>query len=926
MQRVQWMLGIGIALIVGALHARGLLAPAQRGFDDLHARLWRFYAPPPTDRVVIATIDDRGIETFGRWPWPRRYLAEAIREIDRAGASVIALDLLLDNPQRPEIIDVETGEVVNNDAELAAAIEAHGRVVLATSFMYSRRDESRVYGESTARLAPFPEVLRKVRADRGVSTDALRAALLPEAPPLGPATDDLRVKAERARTLLRSMDRSSTLAPPEVLKAWPISTAPQPPIAAFADVGAMLASVSFAGGDSDGVVRRIPLWTDVEGRLFPTLGLAAAAVHLGVELDDIVIDARGVLIPRGGASPLRLRTHRATLKDIADLGVRDGMLYVAWPRSGWGSPEPTLRGWRWQFARDRVVNGSLTHEPGEVSLARILETSRLIGRIRVNLRELHEGLGFADRALGGMPVDMGALNMGDEALRALEPETAEWREAFREQREAWTACVEHARWLLESFEGVEELSPEDVAFRDLCAAIVEGVPAQMAVIERGVENVVAWRAQLRSRLNGAVCFVGWTATGAAADFVSTSVDPNTPGVHVHGAVLSSILTPHLIRTGSLWLDLPALLLLGTLGVWIGVRFPVFLGPVALVAVMASYLALNHVLFWDRLGVMVASAGPFLAASLGWLSVTLHRLLVEERSRRRTEGRFRSYVSPDLVDILVNNPNLDTMAPQKRELTIMFTDLAGFTTLSERLGTEKTSAVLGAYLREMTQILQNRRATLDKYLGDGIMAFWGAPIEDEFHATHAAEAALDMLNALDRMNREGVFGDAGELVVRIGIATGDVNVGDFGNPPLKSAYTVIGDSVNLAARLESANKQLGTSAVITGRVRELLSENVRTRRLGRLKMVGKHEWVEILELLGDRRPHGDRTEEWIRLTEAGVDAFIGGDFDLCERNFGMLEKDFGDTALAGLYRRSIAALRDAGATPPDFDGSISLVEK
>ena len=227
---------------------------------------------------------------------------------------------------------------------------------------------------------------------------------------------------------------------------------------------------------------------------------------------------------------------------------------------------------------------------------------------------------------------------------------------------------------------------------------------------------------------------------------------------------------------------------------------------------------------------------------------------------------------------------------------------------------------------MTDILQTRRATLDKYLGDGIMAFWGAPIEDEFHATHASEAALDMLDTLDRMNADGTFAGAGPLKVRIGVATGEVNVGDFGNPPLKSAYTVIGDSVNLAARLESANKQLGTTAIITGRVKELLSPGVRTRFIGRLKMVGKNEWVEIYELLGGRTPHADRTEAWVSATESAVLEFIRGNFDAAEAAWGRLEQDFGERTLARLYRQAIASLRDAGGVPPDFDGSISLIEK
>lgn len=924
MRRVQWAIGLTLTAIIGALHLLGHTEYLERPLEDLHMRMWRLAAPTPTDKVVVAAIDDRGAETIGRWPWPRRYLAEAIDEISAAGASVIALDITLDTPQVPEHPEgVE--DPIDNDAILAEAIRAHGRVVLATSFMYARIDELRLYDVATARTAEFIDVLDAIATDPAISDGALLSRLLPHALPRGPEMDDLMQKAERARTLIRYGGASSRHVP-EPRRDWIRSIAPRPPESAFADAAKMLASVSFAGGDSDGGVRRIPLWTQVQDRLYPTLGLAAIAVHWGVGPDDIRIEGDSVYVPRPDGARVRLRTHRAVLKDISDVGARDGMMYVVWPRVGWSAPDRELRGWRWQFAREVRRDDAATFEPGEVSLARIIESSRLLGRVRDNIRDLHRGLRAADAALGGMPFDMDEYAQRSAALLALTPHDEGWTPALEALREPCAAAVEHARWLLESFEGEEELSEDDAALRAVCEQVIGVVPIAIREIERGGENLVEWRRQLRERMNGAVCFVGWTSTGAAADFVPTAISPRTPGVLVHAALVSSILTPHMAITRTPLLDLPALLLLGALGALIGVRLPGFIGLPALALTMLTWLAINHLLFWDRAGMLVATAAPFLAATLSWLGVTLHQLLVEERSRRRTEARFRSYVSPDVVDILVNNPGLDSMAPQKRELTVMFTDIAGFTTLSERLGTERTSAVLSAYLGRMTDILQANRATLDKYLGDGIMSFWGAPIEDAEHARHAVDAALAMFDALDEMNSRGDFGDAGALVTRIGVATGEVNVGDFGNPPHKSAYTVIGDAVNLAARLESANKQLGTRCLLQRRTLDLAGTGVRTRPIGRLRLVGKNEWVEVHELIGPRTPKGDRTDEWVRLTTSTVNAFWSGDLDACERGLGMLEQQFDERKLVEIYRQATGALRDAGGPATDFDGAITLVEK
>jgi adenylate cyclase len=161
------------------------------------------------------------------------------------------------------------------------------------------------------------------------------------------------------------------------------------------------------------------------------------------------------------------------------------------------------------------------------------------------------------------------------------------------------------------------------------------------------------------------------------------------------------------------------------------------------------------------------------------------------------------VPPDVVDILVNNPSLDSMAPQKRELTIMFSDIAGFTTLSERLGVEGTSRVLSTYLGAMTDVLMSTRATLDKYLGDGIMAFWGAPLDDPDHARHAVLAALEMEEALAAFKRE--LGEIGEVFdVGIGVHSGRAVVGLIGSEQRRE-YTAIGDTVNLASRIEGLTK-------------------------------------------------------------------------------------------------------------------------
>ncbi|MEM1424465.1 MAG: adenylate/guanylate cyclase domain-containing protein, partial [Planctomycetota bacterium] len=423
-------------------------------------------------------------------------------------------------------------------------------------------------------------------------------------------------------------------------------------------------------------------------------------------------------------------------------------------------------------------------------------------------------------------------------------------------------------------------------------------------------------------VNGSLVFIGSVATKVANDIVATSVHPETPGVFVHAAIAWSVLSGvHLVPAHPAFPPAVAALL-GVLGVVIGRRLSQLIGLCVVVGLCVLWFVSSSYLLDARLGLGGVIALALLALFVVWLARATYRSLVELRARRLTEERFKSYVAPDVVDILVSNPALSSMEPQRRELTIMFTDIAGFTTMAERLGTQRTTDVLSEYLASMTDVLESTGATLDKYLGDGIMAFWGAPLENERHAQSACEAAVRMLDALDGLNERGVFGEVGPAEIRIGIATGVVSVGDFGNPPLRSAYTVIGDTVNLAARLESANKQLGASICINARCAELLGDEMRTRAVGPLVVVGKSQPEPIRELLGDRRPHGDRTDAWVALHESASSAFLSRRWDEARAGYERLRDGFGDEKIATLHLEAIERLAGDGVTPP----SIELTEK
>jgi adenylate cyclase len=470
------------------------------------------------------------------------------------------------------------------------------------------------------------------------------------------------------------------------------------------------------------------------------------------------------------------------------------------------------------------------------------------------------------------------------------------------------------------------VDPENRARFEMLLSGLNGVPLLIDRIDAAITNITIIRKELASLLRGKIVVVGFTALGTDSDVVITPVDSRTPGPMVHVAVINSLLTELFRVPWPLWADFVVIGLMGLAGTWLGVRFNVVTGPLALAGLVLGWFFVAGALLWDTSLIIAAVAGPSVAATGSWVTVLLHRLLVEQRGRKVTEERFKSYVSPAVVDILVNNPELGTMKPSMREMTVMFTDVADFTTTSERLGPELLAKCLSKYLKEMTEILQKNRGTLDKYLGDGIMCFWNAPIDDAQHARHAALTAVQMMKRLEELNDSGAFEEAGRLKVRVGICTGPCMVGDFGNPPRNSNYTLLGDTANFAARLEGANKFFGTRILATQRVRDQAGLDVRWRSIGKVFVKGKKEADWLYELIGPLEPHGPATDEWLSASDEAVRDFVEGRFDPCLKKFDMLARRFGDVQLAAMYAETISAWRARPDYPAAFDGAIVLTEK
>ena len=239
--------------------------------------------------------------------------------------------------------------------------------------------------------------------------------------------------------------------------------------------------------------------------------------------------------------------------------------------------------------------------------------------------------------------------------------------------------------------------------------------------------------------------------------------------------------------------------------------------------------------------------PALTLSTNVLLVSLYRSLFEEREKRRVRSAFGQYLSPEVIRRLLVNPRL--VEPKKTEITVMFSDIRGFTSISENLDAQDLALFLNQYFSDMTRLVFENQGTLDKYIGDAVMAFWGAPFEEAGHATRACNTALKMMERVREMQKKWESEGKPKLEIGIGLNTGVASVGNMGSS-LRYGYTALGDSVNLSSRLEGLNKDYGTHILINETTfAAAKGDGFVFRELDLIRVKGKHQPVTIYELIG-----------------------------------------------------------------------------
>ncbi|TAN51732.1 MAG: adenylate/guanylate cyclase domain-containing protein, partial [Betaproteobacteria bacterium] len=468
-----------------------------------------------------------------------------------------------------------------------------------------------------------------------------------------------------------------------------------------------------------------------------------------------------------------------------------------------------------------------------------------------------------------------------------------------------------------------KVGPLEIPVDDTVSALVPYRGNKFSFPYVSLADVVAGRVP-PEKLKGRIALVGTTASGLQ-DLRSTPVASVYPGVEVHANVISGMLDGSIKKKPPYMLGAEVILLLLT-GATLAFLVPM-LSALWASAAAAGALAANvglSIAMWTEVHTVLPLATAVLMIGTLYTVNMAYGYFVESRSKRQFTELFGQYVPPELVDKMAADPGKYNMEPRAADLTILFSDVRGFTSISEALKPEDLREYINEYLTTMSQIIRaGHHGTLDKYIGDAIMAFWGAPVDDAQHARNGVLAGLAMQKECKALNEKFVARGWPKLKIGVGLNSGNVRVGDMGSQ-IRRAYTVMGDAVNVASRLEGRTKVYGVGILVGEATRNAIKDMV-FREVDRIKVKGKDLAITIFEPLGlETEVERGRVEE-LKLWHQTLRAYRAQQWDAVELNLLNLQRMSPDCALYHLYGDRVAAFR-RDAPPAGWAGVTAFDEK
>ncbi|MBW2324115.1 MAG: adenylate/guanylate cyclase domain-containing protein, partial [Deltaproteobacteria bacterium] len=422
-----------------------------------------------------------------------------------------------------------------------------------------------------------------------------------------------------------------------------------------------------------------------------------------------------------------------------------------------------------------------------------------------------------------------------------------------------------------------------------------------------------------------IILTGATAVGVY-DMRTTPFETNYPGLEVHANVIDSILRQDFLVRPQ-WTTLLDIGMMIVAAVILGLVLPKISAVVGVVFGLGLLMAeggLNY-LFFSK-GIWLNLIFPSITVILVYTGITAFRYITEEREKKKIKGAFQTYLHPSVVNEVLKNPDMLKLGGQKKVLTVLFSDIKGFTTISENMDPEALVHLLNEYLTAMTDLVFKYDGLLDKYEGDAVMAIWGAPLDLPDHPLKACRTGLEMLSELQRLREQWAQEDPAipNIDIRIGLNTGLMVVGNIGSET-RFDYTVIGDEVNLGSRLEGASKEYGTNIIISETTYEHVKDVMLCRELDLVAVKGKSQPVRIFELIGENGKVPQEKIELVHGFSQGLRAYQTQQWDKGKKIFSEMNALYPEDEPTKLFLRRVVDLKK-NPPPKNWDGVFVMTTK
>jgi len=841
----KYLVPAGIAVLFAVLALTGLTAGLE--FRVLDGFLALRKSPPEDPRIVLVDVDDAAISTIGTWPISRSITANGLMLLAELGAKQATFDIeYTDKSPRgvnsdileqdiPQLIDSELGRLQGSIKELFEAV-ANGQLSvrdagvyvddlvgiagqvkeeIKASINYIALDNDQYMAEA-ARF--FGNAYFTVNMKRGVEPNV---------------TDEMRQEAMTLHGLKKIEDKGSV-----VTVALDILPVLSPVIEEAKGIG-----FTNAEPDNDGIRRRILLVQKYGDTWFGQLVFRPLLDLLGnptvrVYRNKVVLD--DAKMPDGST------------KNISIPVGSDGKTILDWPH--------------------KTFDKSFRHVSFEQLYLHDQQYANLVHNVRLgetgNWFHAYQGE-VPLLELVRMSTELRNAIMAGTESQTLVPEYAALRARFLSELGAFleTKPEEAIKSDIEAI--LANPSVDDVTKGEL-STLLTTIP-DFFEKTRGIHQLVMKYRDNLKVLDGAFCVIGQTNTGST-DLGANPFATSYPNIGTHASLVNMILNDKfIVELSPLWSLLIALA--GSLGLslltrtmkssWsIGVGVGVSVGVVILAGVFFSITGLYLP--------VIPLAGPIL---LSFIAVTFIKFFVTEKEKGFLRTAFSHYLSADVIKQIIANPDKLRLGGEQKLMTAMFTDIKGFSTVSEKMGPTELVTLLNQYLTGMSDMVLEMGGTIDKYEGDAIIAFFGAPLDLEDHAARALKAAINMKRIEAELNVRFLADKIAPspLLTRFGINTGQMVVGNMGTEK-KMDYTIIGDSVNLAARLEGVNKRYGTWICLSEDSVNAAGPGFVFRKLDRIRVIGKAVPIRIFELVGEESRVADEILRALEQFELGLDLF------------------------------------------------------